>query len=64
MLCIAANALLRTRRRTTLGMWAQGLLERMGRKKAIVAIARKIAAVAWSMLKHETDFEPRVFCDS
>jgi len=59
-LCIAANALLRTRRRTALGEWGKELVERLGRKKAIVAIARKLAAVMWSMLKNDVDFEPRL----
>ena len=59
-LCIAANALLRARKRTALGDWGKGLVERLGRKKAIVAIARKLAAVMWSMLKHGSDFEPRL----
>jgi len=59
-LCIAANVLLRTRKRTALGDWGRGLVARLGRKKAIVAIARKLAAVMWSMLKHGSDFEPRL----
>jgi transposase len=29
------------------------------KKKAAVALARKIAVVAWSMLKHETDWDPK-----
>ena len=29
------------------------------KKKAAIALARKIAVVAWSMLKHETDWDPR-----
>ena len=29
------------------------------KKKAAIAVARKIAVVAWSMLKHETDWDPR-----
>ena len=28
------------------------------KKKAAIALARKIAVVAWSMLKHETDWDP------
>lgn len=59
-LCIAANALLRTRKRSALGEWGKGLVARLGRKKAIVAIARKLAAVMWSMMKNGSDFEPRL----
>lgn len=59
-LCIAANALLRTRQRTAVGDWGKALVERVGRKKAIVAIARKLAAVMWAMLKRGVDFEPRL----
>ncbi len=29
------------------------------KKKAAIALARKIAVVAWSMLKHETDWDPK-----
>ena len=29
------------------------------KKKAAIAVARKIAVVAWSMLKHETDWDPQ-----
>lgn len=59
-LCIAANSLLRTRRPTALREWGRALVERIGRKKAVVAIARKLASVMWSMLKNDTDFEPRL----
>ena len=59
-LCIAANALLRTRRSSALREWGRELALRLGRKKAIVAIARKLAAVMWSMLKNGNDFEPRL----
>ena len=29
------------------------------KKKAAIALARKIAVVAWSMLKHGTDWDPK-----
>lgn len=44
--------------------WARAVFERIAggqknrRKKAAVALARKIAVVAWSMLKHGTDWDP------
>ena len=59
-LCVAANSLLRTRKQTALSEWGRGLVERLGRKKAIVAIARKLASVMWAMLKNNTTFEPRL----
>ena len=59
-LCVAANALLRTKRDTAIRRWGLGLVEKLGRKKAIVAIARKLASVMWSMLKNNTDFEARI----
>lgn len=45
--------------------WARATYERIHggqktrKKKAATALARKIAVVAWSMLKHETDWDPR-----
>jgi transposase len=44
--------------------WARVVFERIAggqknrRKKAAVALARKLAVVAWSMLKHGTDWDP------
>ena len=60
LLCIAANALLRTKRRSRLKEWGETLVGRLGRKKAIVAIARKLSSVMWAMLKTGTDFESRL----
>ena len=60
LLCVAANALLRTKKQSALKTWGENLVERLGRKKAIVAIARKLASVMWSLLKNETNFEPRL----
>ena len=59
-LCVAANALLRTKRPSALKQWGLELAQRVGRKKAVVAVARKLASVMWSMLKNGRDFEPRV----
>ncbi len=45
--------------------WARATYERINggqqtrKKKAAVALARKIAVVAWAMLKHETDWDPK-----
>jgi transposase len=45
--------------------WARATYDRIHggqktrKKKAAIALARKIAVVAWSMLKHETDWDPK-----
>ena len=45
--------------------WARATYDRIHggqktrKKKAAIALARKIAVVAWSMLKHESDWDPR-----
>lgn len=45
--------------------WARATYDRIHggqktrKKKAAIAVARKIAVVAWSMLKHETDWDPQ-----
>lgn len=57
-LTIAANALLRTRTPSRLRDWGQQLVLRLGRKKAVVALARKLASVLWSMWRKEEDFDP------
>jgi transposase len=59
LLTMAAGSLLRSRRDSPLKRWALELAERVGRKKARVALARKIANVMWSMWKHERPFELR-----
>jgi transposase len=59
-LCIAANALLRSRSPSALREWGRGLAERVGRKKAVVALARKLAAVLWAMWRDHKPFEPRL----
>ncbi|MFH1812075.1 MAG: IS110 family transposase, partial [Pseudomonadota bacterium] len=57
-LTVAANAVLRTRSPSRLRDWGLVLVKRLGRKKAIVAIARKLANVLWAMRKNERVFEP------
>lgn len=57
-LTVASNAILRTRSSSRLRDWGLLLVKRLGRKKAIVAIARKLASVLWSMWKREKAFEP------
>jgi transposase len=60
LLHIAATALLRTLRDTSLKRWASRLAQRMGRKKAKSAIARKLATVLWSVWIHRKPFEARL----
>jgi transposase len=59
-LTIAANALLRSRAPSALRDWGRELAERIGRKKAVIAIARKLAAVLWAMWRNGREFEPRL----
>lgn len=59
-LAIAANALLRSRSPSALRDWGRKLAERVGRKKAVTAIARKLAAVLWAMWRNKCAFEPRL----
>ena len=57
LLTMAANALLRARRTSALQVWGRALAERVGRKKAVVAVARKLAMVLWAMWRRERGFE-------
>jgi transposase len=59
-LTIAANALLRSCAPSALRDWGRGLAERIGRKKAVIAVARKLAAVLWAMWRNGREFEPRL----
>jgi transposase len=57
-LTMAAKSLMRTKRSSALKTWALAIAERQGRKKAIVALARKLAGVLWSMWKKQRDYAP------
>jgi transposase len=59
-LTVAASQVLRTTKATALREWGVGLAQRVGRKTAVVAVARKLAGVLWAMLKHNRPFEPRL----
>jgi transposase len=48
------------KRGSRLRAWGKELAVRAGKKKAVVAVARKLAMVLWSMLKHRRAFEPRL----
>ena len=60
LLHIAATALLRTKRDTALKRWASHLAERIGRKKAKSAIARKLATILWAVWSRRKPFETRL----
>lgn len=59
-LTMAANVLLRSRSPSALRDWGRGLVERIGRKKAVVALARKLSTVLWAMWRSHTPFEPKL----
>lgn len=41
---------------TPLGGWVRGLMARMHKNAAVVALANKLARMAWAMLRHEETF--------
>lgn len=49
--------------------WAKGIYDRIcgkqktRKKKAAVALARKIAVLAWAMLRDEKDWDPKTMID-
>jgi transposase len=45
-----------SRTRTPLGVWLRGLLGRMHGNTAVVALASKLARIAWALLRNETTF--------
>jgi len=58
LLTMAANAVMnRYRGGSPLRLWALRLSERIGKKKAIVALARKLATVLWAMWRDGRTFE-------
>jgi transposase len=58
LLVQAAWVMWRTRPHDPLVMWARHIEARRGRRIAIVALARKIAAILWAMWKHGKDYDP------
>ena len=60
LLHLCAGALMRTRQDTALKRWAVKLSERIGRKKAKSAIARKLATIMWAVWQRRTAFEARI----
>jgi transposase len=55
-LTMAGNAVLLCRSSSPLVDWAQRMHKRLGRKKACVAIARKLASILWAVWVKEQDF--------
>lgn len=49
-----------TKRSDALGLWLTRLIERRGKKRAIVALANKIARVAWCILSRSMDFDVKL----
>ena len=47
-----------SKQKTPLGQWLRGLLARAHRNVAIVALAAKLARIAWAALRREVSFEP------
>lgn len=60
MLTMAANGLLRAKSDSALRRWGLALAAKSGRKKAVVAVARKLAAVLWKLWRDGTTFEARL----
>ena len=57
-LTMSANAVPLTRQSCPLVDWGKRMHQRLGRKKACVAIARKLASVLWAVWVHEVDYRP------
>ncbi len=51
---LGATALLRTleNKTTPLALWVQGLLARRSRRAVTVALANKLARIAWAVMAH------------
>lgn len=58
LLVQAAWSLWRSRPNEPMVVWAQRISEKRGKRIAVVALARKLATVIWSMWKHGRDYEP------
>lgn len=58
LLVQAAWSMWRTRPRDPVVVWARAIADKRGKRIAIVALARKIAIICWSMWKHGTNYDP------
>ncbi len=43
-----------------LSRWIRRLLARVGRHKTVIALVNKIVRIAWAMVRHGTDYDPRL----
>jgi transposase len=61
-LSIAANVILgpSVRKPSAIRQWGLRLVGRLGRKKAVIAVARKLASVLWAMWRNRAAFEARL----
>jgi transposase len=58
LLVQCAWSMWRARPNDPLSLWARDIAERRGKRIAIVALARKLATIAWSMWRHGTKYDP------
>lgn len=58
LLIIGAQAVLRWPKAVAADPWLQALLARRPRLVAAVALANKLARIAWAVLRHQTEFRP------
>jgi len=58
LLVQAAWSMWRTRPNDPVVLWARAIGNKRGKRIAIVALARKIATVMWSMWKHDASYDP------
>jgi transposase len=58
LLVQSAWSLYRARPNDPVVLWARSIADKRGRRIAIVALARKIATVMWSMWKHDSSYDP------
>ena len=61
ILCQCAWAAVRSRK-SKFALWFWSHQGKMGRKKAIIAVARKILAVAYTMLKNDEFYDSKIAC--
>ncbi|MEZ8215639.1 IS110 family transposase, partial [Vibrio sp. 1F148] len=38
--------------------WLRSIIDRIGFKKACIALANKVVRTAWAMLRYETEYKP------
>lgn len=60
LLTMAANSVMRQGARSRLGAWGNALAARVGRKKAVVALARKLSTILLAMWKAGLPFDDRL----